>query len=393
MSRLSKFVRSTGSLVKHWRGRKVPAVSPPPSSAQSRGNFIKGQFAAELTVYHFEEHPTVGGEASFKIELCNTGLMPWRDDMGTRLFLRWLAMSEPGSEIVLSESHSLPLPALIPGETKLVEGSVPVSINSVLDVTIEFNLRDANGDWLAPASGAASGVRNSSRHASHPAFLTRHVGGQNALNVPAMFEYEDFYRGFDLEKDWWTVVGPATREEFEMLGQAKCKSLLEQGLSPDSKVLDVGCGTGQLTGPISDVLGPAGLYYGTDVADTAIDFCKRKFRLSNFHFVKNDNASIPIEGLEFDFIYLGSVFTHMYPDDIHKMLEDLRRLMAQTGCVMADAFVSPDIETFIGNRSMIQLNENNLIDSFHQRGFRHTEHASTPWNEHCRRVVYKLQAA
>lgn len=40
---------------------------------------------------------------------------------------------------------------------------------------------------------------------------------------------------------------------------------------------------------------------------------------------------------------------------------------------------------------MIQLNENNLIESFCERGFRHLEIGSTAWNERCRRVAYRLQ--
>jgi ubiquinone/menaquinone biosynthesis C-methylase UbiE len=50
-------------------------------------------------------------------------------------------------------------------------------------------------------------------------------------------------------------------------------------------VLDIGCGTGQLTEALAPILSPEGLYYGTDVAKAAVQFCRAKFPQSQFHFV------------------------------------------------------------------------------------------------------------
>jgi hypothetical protein len=82
----------------------------------------------------------------------------------------------------------------------------------------------------------------------------------------------------------------------------------------------------------------------------------------------------------------------MFPADIAVMLGEIRRLLADSGCVVADAFVSPAIADFVGNRSMIQLNEGNLLAEFRKRGFRVRELSSTTWNEQCRRVIYHLTA-
>jgi hypothetical protein len=60
--------------------------------------------------------------------------------------------------------------------------------------------------------------------------------------------------------------------------------------------------------------------------------------------------------------------------------------------VVADAFVSPAIADFVGNRAMIQLNEGNLLAEFRKHGFRVRELSSTTWNEQCRRVIYHLTA-
>jgi ubiquinone/menaquinone biosynthesis C-methylase UbiE len=157
-------------------------------------------------------------------------------------------------------------------------------------------------------------------------------------------------------------------------------------------VLDLGCGTGQLTEPLAPILTPDGLYYGTDVAPEAVAFCRSRFPQSNFHFVTNEQSTIPIHGIEFDYIYLGSVFTHMLPTDTAAMLGDIHRLLAPRGSVVADAFVSPSIAHYTGSQAMIQLSESWLLAQFQAHSFRHREICSSAWNEanNCRRVTYRL---
>ena len=265
------------------------------------------------------------------------------------------------------------------GKSILIPVTAPVGLNGVYDVAIEVDLRDETGKSLG-VSGSLPRV-------------PRKIHGQNAAHASADFDYVDIYAKVDLEKDYWTVVGPATREAYEELGRGKAKQLLDFGMKPDAKVLDVGCGTGQLAEPLCTILSPQGAYYGTDLGAEAIAFCKKKFRLPNFHFVTNTMTGLPLKGILFDAIYLGSVFTHMYPKDIHAMLGELRRLMADTGFILVDAFVSPDVKDYVGSISMIHLNEANLHKSFQENGFAFEEAGVVPWNEHCRRVIFKLTAS
>ena len=265
------------------------------------------------------------------------------------------------------------------GKSVLIPVTAPVGLNGVYDVAIEVDLRDETGKSLGT-------------NGSLPRIF-RKVKGQNAANASADFDYVDIYAKVDLEKDYWTVVGPATREAYEELGRGKAKQLLDFGMKPDAKVLDVGCGTGQLAEPLCNILSPKGAYYGTDLGAEAIAFCKKKFRLPNFHFLTNTMTGLPLKGILFDAIYLGSVFTHMYPKDIHAMLGELRRLMADTGFILVDAFVSPDVKDYVGSISMIHLNEANLHKSFQENGFTFEEAGVIPWNEHCRRVIFKLTAS
>ncbi|MBL8526543.1 MAG: class I SAM-dependent methyltransferase [Burkholderiales bacterium] len=343
---------------------------------EATGRYVCGdRVSVSLSVLEFEAKPRVSGNARLRLSMCNDGRRQWPT---ATLVLRWSVLNDDCTDLVLTHQKVFDLPSLKPGKTKLLAATVDVPVNSVADVDVTFQLVDVQGVHWQPVD--------------LPARLRRHVSGQDAKDAPQEFDYETMYKTVDLEKDWWTPVGPATRAEYESLGRGKCAQLMALGLGPSSRVLDIGCGTGQLTEALVPILSAEGYYYGTDVAGPAVEFCRKKFPQPRFHFVKNEQTSIPIHGIEFDFVYLGSVFTHMFPREIALMLRDIRRLMSASGCVVADAFVSREIADFVGNRAMIQLNEGNLLAACRSRGFEVEELSSTNWNEQCRRVIYRLTA-
>lgn len=182
------------------------------------------------------------------------------------------------------------------------------------------------------------------------------------------YDYHVTYRQADLNQDYWTIVGPATRQQYEHLGRQKRQTLIELGMTPQSRVLDVGCGTGQLTEALVDYLADEGAYCGTDIVADAVEFCRRKFHRTNFSFVQNEMTRVPIDGRQFDLIYLASVFTHMYPLEIQAMLLDLKRLLAPSGLIMADVFVTPSVATSAGSRSKVEINEDHLKGLFAETG-------------------------
>lgn len=207
------------------------------------------------------------------------------------------------------------------------------------------------------------------------------------------YDYRAAYRKVDLERDYWSIVGPTSEGEFASLGQGKRQLLIDLGLTPDSRVLDVGCGTGQLTVALEEYLSPKGSYLGTDIAPEAVAFCQRRFRRPNFHFLQSKMTCVPIEDGRFDFIYFGSVFTHMYPREIRAMLPNIRRLLATGGRVIADAFLADVAAGSRGNRRMVVIDEAHLLETFAAAGFAHEVVNSWPCEPGVRRSIFQLRPA
>ncbi|VTS03102.1 methyltransferase domain-containing protein [Tuwongella immobilis] len=206
----------------------------------------------------------------------------------------------------------------------------------------------------------------------------------------------DYYQVFataDLERDYWTSVGPSTEAEYHRLAWKKLDQLKEVGLKPSSRVLDLGCGTGQLAVSLQEFLSEQGEYFGTDIGAEAIDYCKRKFKRPNFGFAVNEMTKIPVAGRQFDFITLFSVFTHTYPDETVLLLAEAKRLLAPNGLIFADTFVSPLVDRFSGNRYAIEWNLEHLHRLIALAGLKATKHESWKWQENAERVIWLIRHA
>ncbi|HEY7428242.1 MAG TPA: class I SAM-dependent methyltransferase [Gemmataceae bacterium] len=202
-------------------------------------------------------------------------------------------------------------------------------------------------------------------------FASRAAGGLRRLTGRrAEVDYRRWYSTWDLQRDYWTIVGPATKEEYEQLGAVKLQLLLNLGLKPDDKVLDVGCGTGLLTAALHDYLSDRGLYCGTDISPDAIAFCRSRFWRHNFSFRVSAMTTLPPLVERFHFIVFYSVFTHTYPRETALLLHEANRLLADDGVIFADLFAAPLVDRYAGDRAAVEVNPDYLLQLLDGSGLR-----------------------
>lgn len=150
-------------------------------------------------------------------------------------------------------------------------------------------------------------------------------------------------------------VGPL--RSFESSGAEFMGYLREiAGLQRDERVLDVGCGCGQMALHLKNYLDENGSYVGVDIHRPSINWGRKKIasRYKNFHFehidvrnlAYNPNGSQPAEAYRFpfadrsfDLVLLKSVFTHMRPPDVSNYLSEVSRLLKDDGRCLATFFL------------------------------------------------------
>lgn len=151
-----------------------------------------------------------------------------------------------------------------------------------------------------------------------------------------------------------TLIGGG---EFVFVGDEFFGILKRHGLMPDMKILDVGCGQGRMARPLVDFL-DKGEYTGFDISKASIDWSKANYSdVPNFTFeyapvfnarynksgdIKAKDHVFPYADNQFDMVFLTSVFTHMFADDIENYLSQIARVLKPGGKCLITWFLIND---------------------------------------------------
>ncbi len=146
-------------------------------------------------------------------------------------------------------------------------------------------------------------------------------------------------------------------DDFEKYGMLYRNYFIELAqLEKNAKVLDVGSGIGRNAVALTSYLNETGSYYGIDIVRHGIDWCNEKIstKYPNFKFIHsdilnkryNEKGSIlareykfPFEDATFDFVFLTSVFTHMFPEDIDNYMKEISRVLKHKGNCFITFFI------------------------------------------------------
>ena len=154
------------------------------------------------------------------------------------------------------------------------------------------------------------------------------------------FEKRDYIQAYARETDLRVSIDPeaAIGGMWEEMGLKQFEFLVENGLKPHHKMLDIGCGT--LRGGLHfiEYLDP-GNYYGVDISEKAILHGRQLLRDNALESKRpvlsvNQTGSLTFaefDGHKFDFLLAQSVFSHLKPEHIDECFANLGTAMSESG--------------------------------------------------------------
>lgn len=130
------------------------------------------------------------------------------------------------------------------------------------------------------------------------------------------------------------------RETFAAGGRGQLTRLLEQGLNPTSRVLDIGCGCLRVSYWLIRFLEPE-CYYGIEPASRRVDlgctylFSREELEWKRPSFHHNADFDTSVFGIEFDYFLAGSIWTHCSKRHIETTLDGFCRNTGRGGIFLA----------------------------------------------------------
>lgn len=167
---------------------------------------------------------------------------------------------------------------------------------------------------VPPVAGLRPG-RRSGRAAAERAGGSR---GKNGGSVEAKAAYFD---GIAAKWDGW--------EDLPALAGKLAAGLEEFGLRPNEAVLDVGCGTGNLTLALLERLSPEGRITAVDISQRMLDEARAKIGDPRVRWCVADVLRLPSPAASFDRVFCYSVWPHI--DDKQAAVEALARVLRPGG--------------------------------------------------------------
>ncbi len=106
-------------------------------------------------------------------------------------------------------------------------------------------------------------------------------------------------------------------------------------LTKDMKVLEIGCGTGQLTFLLADKVDKL---IATDFSENMISICKKNNECKNVKFKVEDAHDLTFSDDKFDAVVIANVM-HIVPNS-DKVLSEIKRVLKKDGILFAPIFTT-----------------------------------------------------
>lgn len=118
--------------------------------------------------------------------------------------------------------------------------------------------------------------------------------------------------------------------DWETHGPLQLGFLQGVGMTRQTRLLDLGCGTGRLARHVVWFLDP-GNYTGLDISAGALEHARGLAASEGWAdrdptFLQGDGSLAPVKDRDFDLVWAHSVFTHLPEDYIRSILRDLSQM-------------------------------------------------------------------
>ena len=190
--------------------------------------------------------------------------------------------------------------------------------------------------------------------------------GRRRYRLPAEFKITP-HKGYNFPEHLVVLTGAGT-STLDAYGQIHIDSYKKHmGLEPDMSLLEIGSGMGRDALQLFDFLSEDGRYVGIDVTWDSVEWCARNFtpQWPNFAFHHFDakhelynplgaktsmDFTLPLSDNSVDRAFLGSVFTHLFEEEITHYLREIGRVLKPDGLAYCNFFLYSD-ETIASARN------------------------------------------
>jgi len=129
---------------------------------------------------------------------------------------------------------------------------------------------------------------------------------------------------FDRIADQWDGMA-----DLDHMGPELRRGLHEIGVAPTDSVVDLGCGTGNLTIALTEHLGPTGRIAAVDFSERMLDQARGKTADHRVQWIHADAASLPLDDDWADHVICFSAWPH-FPDP-DPVIAHVRRVLRPGG--------------------------------------------------------------
>jgi len=151
-----------------------------------------------------------------------------------------------------------------------------------------------------------------------------------------LYEKHDFLEAYSRHTDLRVKDNPkgaiGREDEWESHGKLQLKFLMDEGMRPHHRLLDVGCGVGRASRRFVPYLNDSN-YVGVDISPAALEHARGLATMEGWDKKSPTfliNGDLNLDG-PFDFIWAHSVFTHLPPQQIAIMIANAATLLPVGG--------------------------------------------------------------